>query len=259
MLGNWYLYCVYEIAGKGVIFIRVLDLDLDFFLDEIAHWITGNKRLDGIDFVPWTEAQVRVFLENSCGLSINTPCNGRVVTHHDEAFYFWRELIEKGLLKIPFEIVHIDAHSDTGLGDLGWSYIMGTLLHQEPKDRYYPDYLGPGNYLAYALACRWVYNLKFILHPKWSDDLLWNHLKDYTREIGYFQLKKYNPNDLDPDKLRNTVPLSLEPEVPYETIPYAKYVEQNMFDYVVLSHSPNYTPETADKLIQVIKEYLVEV
>ncbi len=96
--------------------MRILDLDLDFFLDNIAHWEEEDgSRLSDTQYSPWTEEEVRGFLEKQCGLSPNAQINGRFITHHHEAFLFWRELILKEQLTTPFEIVHVDAHSDTGL------------------------------------------------------------------------------------------------------------------------------------------------
>ena len=246
--------------------MRVLDLDLDFFLNGIARWVDDyGPRLDENDYWPWPEVQVRSFLEKRCGLSIQNPIKGRVVEHHHEAFLFWRELIEAQELGVPFQVVHIDAHSDLGLGDAGYFYIMTHLLHQTLTDRMWPDVtqLKPGNYLAFAVACRWLGHITFVLHPRWrSGDLMLIHFKDYDPQSGYLQLKKWDPQ-LDRFELWNDLQgipvLEYEPEIPIELVPYSEYLNSSLFDFAVLSQSPGYTPRSSDLLISVIREYLEEV
>ena len=50
------------------------------------------------------------------------------MTGHNEALFFWQELITKEILETPFEVVHIDSHADLGLGYLSWTYILDDLL-----------------------------------------------------------------------------------------------------------------------------------
>jgi len=247
--------------------MRVLDIDLDFFLDKIACWVSDyGDRLNSKDYIPWNKQQVEDFLEVQCGLSKESPIPGRVVIHHNQAFDFWRELIEGGKLDFPFEITHVDAHSDTGFGvELDWLYIMGELLHFPPKDRWYPSKeAGPGNYLCYAIACRWVSKVDFVLHPEWRNDLWWMHLKDFKDGNDgkwFIQLKKYNLKDLKTnyDRLNAIPPLELEPEVPYNLISLENFKATEQYDFLVLSQSPGYTPKTANTLIPVIKKYIIEI
>ncbi len=88
---------------------RILDLDLDFFLDEIAyHRSDRGKRLPSWGYRPWKKSKVRSFLEQQCLLSTANPAKGRVVTHHDEMFWLWRELVQAGQIEVPFVVVHVD-------------------------------------------------------------------------------------------------------------------------------------------------------
>lgn len=201
-----------------------------------------------------------MFLEQQCGLNTSRKIPGRIVRHHDEAFLFWRELILKGLLKVPFEVVHIDAHADLGLGDASWVYIMGEILHMPIDERMYPTRashkLCPGSYLAFAVACRWLESLTFVLHPEWKHDLAWLHFKNYDDTSGYIQLKKYDPNDIDVMKMRERKPLELEPEVPFCTVWMDDFKETLSYDYFVLSISPGYTPSSANSLLKVFRDYI---
>ena len=79
------------------------------------------------DYV-WTEREVRDFLENNLGLSKGNKIRGRVVAGHNESLFFWRELIEKGELTTPFDVIHVDSHADLGLGYRSWAHILDYLL-----------------------------------------------------------------------------------------------------------------------------------
>jgi len=77
-------------------FVNVLDLDLDFFLNGVAYFKDDDgKRLDSKFYKPWTQSQVRSFLEQKCGLSVTAPVKGRIVEHHDDAFDFWQYLTNR--------------------------------------------------------------------------------------------------------------------------------------------------------------------
>lgn len=242
---------------------NILDLDLDFFLDEIAYYRRPTDRCDDNEFKPWSGDSVRKFLEEQCRLSRRHPTPGRVVTHHHEAFHFWRDLIAKGTLPTPFDVVHIDAHSDLGLGDGGWRYLMSEHLHRPVSDRLDPPEgpqgLNPGNYLSFVLACRWLRNLTFVVHPKWRDDLQTFHFKDNDTGSGFLQLRACTKESLsDPIKIMygSFDVASYEPEVPFGLVLQEDFVAVEPFTHVVLCKSPGFTPPAADDLIPVISEYL---
>ena len=112
--------------------MRVLDLDMDYFMKSVATFI-GESETDRLpeddygDYV-WTEREVRDFLENNLGLSKGNKIRGRVVAGHNESLFFWRELIEKGELTTPFDVIHVDSHADLGLGYRSWAHILDYLL-----------------------------------------------------------------------------------------------------------------------------------
>lgn len=249
--------------------MRFLNLDLDFFVNGIAHWQPNSqKRLSPSAFKPWTKNDVRTFLEKQCGLSSANPVPGRFVTHHDGAFDYWYEIIKKLDQETKIELTHIDAHSDLGMGDSSWKYIMENLLHQPLAQRTNPmrggtSGLDLGNYIAFAVACRWLGSIKFVLHPKWTGDLAWLHFKNFDPRSGYLQLKKYRLGAIHAhcgytnlDKIKTLQPINVEPEVLYDMVPLAQYKEITGFDHALLCQSPNYTPRKADELISVFSEFI---
>lgn len=248
--------------------MHVLDLDLDFFLDRVPDRHSEGRRQDTEEgdpiYEPWDSELFQCFLEDHCGLSTSRPIPGRVLRHHDEAFYCWRELIRRGALTPPFLVTHVDAHSDLGMGEGTYTYIMGDLLHRPPEQRCIPDRtrVTPGSYLAFAAACRWPSGIVFV-QPEEQDDLPANLFRDYDTSSGLLELKCCDPNEIgrrtrtgcDPSR---TPPMAMEPPIPVTFVRAWEYEPPEPVDYVVLAQSPDYTPNASDALIPVFREYILE-
>ena len=126
-----------------------------------------------------TTGETMSFLSERCGL--DTPLPGFAVENHGEVFAKWLALIEAGSLKPPFHVTHVDAHGDLSLGEIGYKHILTELVHLPPKERPVAAAarVGDGDYLAYALACRWVSDLDYVyndgggsdVHPYFSGEL----------------------------------------------------------------------------------------
>jgi len=246
--------------------MNILDIDLDFFLSDISTGASQN-RLDSTEYFAWSEENVRLFIENQCGLSRKKPVKGSLFTHHHEAFILWRDLIKKNILKTPFEVVHVDAHADLGLSlfDNSWKYISGELLFLPLEQRITPceggmNGLSANNYLYFALACQWIRKLTYVHHPKMNNDLPPFIFKDFNTESGFIQLKKYDKTVLDNerffDSLQKNPILGMEDEILFDLIECKNYKANSAFTFVFLTQSPSYTPISSDKLIPIIKDYI---
>lgn len=247
--------------------MHVLDIDLDFFLDRVS-WRQDGQRLDTEAgeplYEPWPSGQLRLFLE-LCGLSTDRRIPGRVIRHHDEAFYCWRELIRRGVLTPPFLITHVDAHSDLGMGEGTYMYIMGELLHLPLEQRWTPDRtkVTPGNYLAFAAACRWPSRIDFVQPPVPANDLPSEYFRADDPSAGFLALRCCDPAEMsrrgsyggDPTESST---LALEPPIAVTFTECWDYRAAEPVDYVVLAQSPDYTPTVSDALIAVFREYIVE-
>jgi hypothetical protein len=246
--------------------MRFLDIDLDAFLDGVAHWSSGDERLDPSEYKIWSEAQVREFLEFQCGLSRSAPIPGRFITHHDEAFDWWADLIAKTGQKL--EITHVDAHADLGLGDASWYHMHSQHLHLPMSQRGNPtrgnEALNLGSFLSYAVAAGWVSRLEYVYPDGEGNDLPVLLFKDCDPTTGFFELKALPldvMNDLMNGRLDfNKVPTSraviVDPVVAFSMVEISKYRSNSPFDAGLLCQSPGYTPATADALISVIGEYI---
>ena len=245
----------------------ILDLDLDFFLNGVAtrRAPKGQRQSEALE--PWSAEAVREFLETRCLLNRQRPVPGAFVEAHHEVFKLWREQIFASTLTAPFDVVHIDAHADLGEDDASWPFIGGELLHQPVADR--PNLLDgreglhEGNFLAIAVACRWIGALTYVHHRERLfhldlGDVPRLALKNFDPGTQMLQLKKLRPGmqathdaHLDPREI-----LGVEPEVPLTIIAWEKFQATRPFDYVYLTQSPRYTPPAADALIPVIREYM---
>ena len=242
----------------------ILDIDLDFFLSDIvsgfgrARHGRPNKRYHR----PWAKDQVRCFLEDKCKLRKDHPLPGKVVVEHHEVFIDWRERVLSGKITPPFTVFHIDAHADLGMGDSAYMYLAKNLLGKPPADRFYPkidkrEGLLPGNYLLFAIACRWINHLVYVYHPRGGRDVPGHIMRNHDPSSGHIQLK-YHGDAATCDKILspNSSPIEVEPEVDFMMISGEVFEAERPFDIVYLAQSPKYSPRPSDALLAVIEEYI---
>ena len=232
---------------------RLLDIDLDFFLAECCPLAEAGRRPILAGHEPWEPADVRQFLEESCGLSREQPVPGRVFETHDGALAYWKELMDAGKLRAPFHVTHVDAHSDLGVGYPGPGYVLYNVLSLPPNrrlelDRFYRERkLDEANYLLFTLAARIVGALENVRRP--------------------FSRADVPPQILAPDGGHIRLPQSF-PDLfekrngPEPLVPYREYKEDGSFraaapyDFVSLAISPRYAPREADQLVPIFKAYM---
>lgn len=227
--------------------MRILDLDLDFFLNANAYLSRHDSGRLGKEYKPWSAPKVRRFLEDRCGLSPGAPVQGRTVEKHDGVLDFWRTLIKSGSLSTPFDLVHIDAHPDI------W---VGSTLHLAAGRLYVEPLKGPailkkkdihaGNYLTFAIAYGWVASLVWIpLLKRMKDKPVWDG--DARSALK----KRTEGND--------GITVARESGVPFEILPWRKFRAAEKFDYIALSRSPDFTPPESDRLIKVVEDYIKQI
>lgn len=254
--------------------MRVLDLDLDYFLDEPVHDVeySSDTRVTDeacIESV-WSEARVRNFLENNLKLSRDKKVYGRVLKGHDEALYFWNELIESKKLIAPFSIMHVDSHADLSFCDVTKTFVLDELIFWEPKNRI-PRYcenfeingdyynIGIGNYLLFAIAFRWVKDLTYCTNPNCDPgdiprEILSKSIPDHLLQSYDLYIK------LQPTEHHCESNYPQEPVIPLRIIPKIEFVQNaDVFDFISIAQSPNYTPENADYILDIVREYILEI
>ncbi len=226
--------------------MRFLDIDLDFFLNRNAYYSGSDALRLGEDYKPWPDIKVKNFLETRCGLSRDRPIPGRVIESHDLVVRFWQDLIERGVLKLPFDVVHIDAHPDFSVR--GGLYLVSDKLYVDPADsltKFEQDYVHSGNYLTFAIARGWVASL------------VWIPLQKPVTKLK----KKYADPELKFKGQKAASPLSVNfsgsgSGVPFKVQSRHDFKTRKPFDYMILSRSPAFTPLTSDALVPVISGYM---
>lgn len=270
----------------GDVILKVLDLDMDYFMTKIANTsFSSLERLDEKDYGDsvWSEDKVRDFLESNLGLSKENKIPGRIVCGHDEALFFWEELIESRKLEEPFDVIHVDSHADLGLGCNSDDFIQSMFLTlPTPTRRRIRNYefnnqieeINIGDYLLWAIAYRMISSVTYCSNPNGeNNDYLWDTLKDFQEEYiwdkpvkNYIQLKfnsemelpQYDSSDYYKKKYLDGA--IKDPEVELIIIPTIEDVKfHGDFDYAVLAQSPNYTPASADYIMDIFKEYIEEI
>lgn len=157
--------------------MRVLDIDLDFFLADCCPLAELGHRPSLTGHEPWEASAVRAFLENQCGLSRTAPKPGRIFETHDGALRFWEEQIAAGRLTAPFDVTHVDAHSDLGIGYPGPNFVLFNVLSMPVPKRldyaafYAQKKLDEANYLLFALAMRRISSLDNVRNPRSRADI----------------------------------------------------------------------------------------
>ncbi|MFA5259337.1 MAG: UPF0489 family protein [Candidatus Pacearchaeota archaeon] len=251
--------------------MNILDIDLDFFQTGAEYFRQDNngERLCNKNIKPWSIKNVVDFLENKCHLDKQNKILGKVVEHHHEVLNLWSILIEKNKLIPPFSVYHVDAHADLGLGDCSYIHILTDLIHKPLNERIIATFEGStklncGNYLAYAIANRWLKDLHFIINKSWRSDLFPYYIippKDYGygHHHLHIQLRKFSLEQLKSSSFKSKLfqlPFGYEPKIPFEIIPLDKFDEVKKFDYIFLSKSPNYTKAETDSIIPIILDYM---
>jgi len=234
--------------------MRFLDLDLDFFLNENAYYSGYDSRRLGSEYKPWSVSKVRHFLEDRCGLSPDAPVKGRTIESHDGVLNFWRTLIESGGLRVPFEVIHIDAHPDLWVGDV--LYLTPGFLHVDlgrGLAMLKIKQVHSGNYLTFAIVYGWVGSLVWVPLrknlrglPKWDGD---------ARSV----LIQLNKRKGESSPIRDLPTAERECIVSFKILPWHNFRTSGIFDYIALSRSPNFTPPESDGLVAVVEGYMKQV
>lgn len=265
--------------------MKVLDIDMDYFLNQVASGLeerNSEGRLPEEYYEVWTECDVRRFLEHNLGLSKDRRIPGRIVQGHNEALHYWEEKIKKQELVVPFEVVHVDAHADLGLGNAAYVHIYDKMLGfplEERRVHNKYDFLGNtkqediGDYLLYAFAYRWISKFTYCMNPFRGDHDIPAHLfKEFKDPLfcdpeTRFDIQLVHNDNMKiadiymaPHRRAEYLKTAMrEPEIEATLI---KTIEDVNFDgdylCATIAQSPDYTPKTADYILEVFKEYIVE-
>ena len=234
--------------------MRVLDLDMDFFLSDPCPLAPLGERPQESCCRVWSDAEIIRFLEEQCGLSREKPVPGAIFDTHDKALDFWAARLGDGSLAAPFEVVHVDTHSDLAFGPPGTNFVLNVVLSRLPGQRAaitaYHDAveLDEANYLLFALAFRWISRLAYVRNPKSHQDIP----KQLLDADGNIHLRSFISRMMEN---RN----GNEPVIPFDVYDDYTQFHQTGYDFVTMAQSPRYAPASADRIMDIVRQYITAV
>lgn len=238
--------------------MRILDIDMDFFQSEIHNNDTdSNSHLENENFKVWNKKIFIDFIENKCGLSKESKIKGRVFDHHVDTYWFVKELIDTHLLTVPFDLTHIDAHSDMGFSASVPYYKFLDTFSKENKDAFENGtlfenvenqrYIDFGNYINAMALNRWLSKIEYVYHDK----------------LDYLDFPEYI---IEPDQTQkgfafryNFISKAIIPNLTIYAMDKENYCFTQPYDYICVAISPSFTVKEIEPLVEIIKQYIVEI
>jgi len=242
----------------------ILSIDVDYFVHpKVTMPAPGTRPEDATHHVREL-ADVDRFLRDRCLLASERPTPGVAARDHDAAFGAMQQWMAGGGLRAPFRLVHVDAHADLGLGDPAYAEIVEDLLLRRPEDRATSlRHFGLGNWLAYAIANRWVSEVIFLREPDPGLDceLLacffctspdWSVLQMRPmKEEHYLKINHHNRHKYA------GLPTA-EPAVKWNQTGEGGFVLDRPPDLVFACLSPEYSPPKADPIFDIVRRFIRE-
>jgi hypothetical protein len=253
--------------------VRILDIDLDVFVTPI-NYVHSSTRLPDEDYAITPKTTIDHFLMQRCGLSSSFPKPGGVFEEHDELFDTLNELVQSKQLKVPFELVHVDAHADLGMGQwCPFEHLLTDLMHRPVHERTIPvrgqNGLNRGTVMLFIAACEWISKFHYVHHPDDGSDfrellLDWN---DETEQIS-LQIPKCTTDEMDRvtsygatvDRWKMLSECCIPGRlIPFELSTIDSYAGPSDFDFVFLTRSPGFTPCKADAIFEKIRSMICPI
>lgn len=240
----------------------VLSLDVDYFVRPKVTFHESGTRLENARHEVRDLADVDRFLRDRCLLNPDRPAPGVAARDHDAAFGAIQRWMAESGLRAPFRLVHVDAHADLGLGDPGYAEIVEDVLLRRPEDRATNlRHFGLGNWLAYAIANRWIGEVIFLREPDPGIDgelmaFFFCNSPDYSvlqmrpmTEEHYYRIDHAN-------RLEYANLPTEEPAVRWTRVSEADFTLRQPPDLVFTCLSPEYSPPKADAIFDLIQRFI---
>jgi len=242
----------------------ILDIDLDFFVTPILQsWSIPTDRADPEQYRPLAWDSIQSFVETNLRLNRKTPIPGAVFENHVEAFDFLVARKETQL-----HLIHLDAHSDLGMGGTSFKYICEDLLHR-PPDRRMPERrdgqggLCSANWLAFLLAQQNVAKLDLVFPNCWAPhnmDIPGMYWRSSIAEDGPMEFPILAEGGWEKwvTRRKHDRAVAFDPPIQYSRCDAARYRIPATPDIVLLTRSPNYTPTSADGAFEKLQQYIIK-
>lgn len=248
---------------------NVLSIDIDFFVEPPCYGggLDSIERLLSSEHTVWKRTKVIDFLERQCQLLQSKPVSGTFIRHHDQAFEVLGELERRGVG--PVHLDHIDAHSDLGGGYFctGFHYLLCEWF-RDRKNQTQPnrdcDAMNLGNWLAFAAAAQIIERVQFVTSsseyyftphyfrtdPRTANEMVFMHID--SEDLKLLHSNNFWTTLQKLEKSSNEVV-----RVPWNIKNGHDYLRTSSPDYVIVCQSPQFTPVTADRILQQIQKYII--
>ena len=159
-----------------------------------------------------------------------------------------------GELSAPFDVVHVDTHSDLAFGPPGTDFVLKAVLTRRPDARAALEAYRAGkkldeaNYLLFALAFRWISRLTYVRNPKSRQDIP-GHLLDSDGNIHLCSAISALMEGTN----------GREPTVPFEVFDDYTQFRETGYDFVTMAQSPRYAPASADRIMRLLEPYMMKI
>lgn len=244
----------------------VVSIDVDYFVKpKVVDARSCDGRPNDIDHVVRSIDYVDEFLKQRCLLSPDKRVVGRAAIDHISAFFALHDWIRQGLLKPPFKLVHIDAHADLGYGDSGYTEILEDILLRPPEDRASDlKELSLGNWLAYAIAARWIAEVIFLREPDPGRDpellsVYFTASDNFSELLMKPMVESQYYRAMEFQKRHEFASLPTEERaVPWHQLAEVDFTLTKPPDFVFTCMSPQYAPPMCDTLFALIRKMIKE-
>lgn len=237
---------------------NVLDIDLDLFVDPRTDGFSTKPGARAANVAAWDPAMVREYMTSALGLSLKRKLPGRAFETHEQILY------ELSQIRPPVRLFHLDAHADLGIC-INCSRFHAEFLAIDPDLRasllsdFEPK---EGDWLLYAIACGFVDELDYVMHPEMYACLRRNRLHDIPMGMDkwddectddYLYLKRFcGPRQqyerrAGKHTLDRRIPLRIHSRDDFWS-PVAT------FDFMFITRSPRFTPVTSDLSYAILQE-----
>ena len=139
-------------------------------------------------------------------------------------------------------------------GPPGTNYVLNVVLSRLPAQRAIIDTyrqaveLDEANYLLFALAFRWISRLAYVRNPRSHADIP-RQLLDGDCSI---RLRSFISQMMEGKN-------GAEPVIPFDVYDDYRQFSVHGYDFVTLAQSPRYAPASADRIMEIMRRYIVPI
>lgn len=252
--------------------MRVLSIDIDFFVTPVAHGISFSttRRLSENRYKTVPDSELLQYLARF-GLSADSPAvPGVFIRDHVGAYDVIADLVGQHGTPID-ELVHVDAHADLGMGDSGYCYLLLDVAHRPLARRRRPrrrrmSGLNSGNWLPFVVANQWVRSVRFVPPSNSPGDIVATYFREYP-PLSNSSIEIIAAQEADLGVVAYQGTCALERAAVFRARPVVASAEFTICDhqsvsfarpdYVIICQSPQYTPSSADRIFELSEPFVV--